>query len=63
MMNKFKFRLTVYTGEMWLKSYRVLFCETREYTSSRHAWQAVTRISNRFNLGEYGNIGIMIEMV
>ena len=62
-MKKIKFRITVYTGYEGCKSYRVLFCETREYTSSRYAWQAVTRIAARFNIVDYGNIGRTVEMM
>ncbi len=58
-----KFKLTVYTGDLCLKSYRVLFTDVREYSSSRYAWMAVSKIAKRFDIEKYGNIGRIVKML
>ena len=62
---KFKFRITVYSGSLGLKSYNVLFTDIREYTSSRYAWIAAQRIAKKYNhlIHTSTPVGFTVEMM
>lgn len=62
---KFKFRITIYSGYLGCKSYKVLFEDIREYTSSRYAWMAATRLAKKYNhlINTTTPVGFTVEML
>lgn len=62
---KFKFRIIIYSGYLGCKSYKVLFEDTREYTSSRYAWMAASRLAKKYNhlIHTATPVGYTVEML